>query len=108
MPKKLICSLAKFGICWKTSEKFTDPKYKKIKKIPNAKPKSPTLFTTKALIAAALAEGLLYQKHINKYEQRPTPSHPKYNCKKLSDVTNVIIAKVNKDKSDINLVLCGS
>ena len=51
----------------------------KIKKIPNAKPKSPTLLTTKALIAAAFAVSFLNQKPIKKYEQRPTPSQPKNN-----------------------------
>jgi hypothetical protein len=35
----------------------------------------------KALIAAALAVSFLYQKPIKKYEQRPTPSHPKNNAK---------------------------
>ena len=44
-----------------------------IAKIPNAKPKSPTLFTIKALIAAEFAAGFLYQKPISKYEANPTP-----------------------------------
>ena len=35
-------------------------------KMPSAKPKSPTRLTTKALIAAALAEGFLYQKPISR------------------------------------------
>ncbi len=39
---------------------------KKIKKIPTAKPKSPTLLTINAFIAALLAEFFLYQKPINK------------------------------------------
>ena len=34
--------------------------------IPNKKPKSPTLLTINAFIAAALAEGFLYQKPISK------------------------------------------
>ncbi len=51
-----------------------------------------------ALIAAALAEGFLNQKPINKYEAKPTPSQPKNNCKKLSEVTSINIAKVNKDR----------
>ena len=39
---------------------------KKIKKIPIANPKSPTLFTINALIAAALAVGFLNQKPIKR------------------------------------------
>ena len=38
--------------------------------MPKAKPKSPTLFTKKALIAALLAESFLNQKPIKKYEHR--------------------------------------
>ena len=60
----------------------------------------------KAFIAAAFAESFLNQKPIKKYEQSPTPSHPKNNCKKLSDVTKVNIAKVKSDKYAINLGLC--
>ena len=49
-------------------------------------------------MAAALAAFFLNQKPIKKYEQRPTPSQPKNNCKKLSEVTSTNIANVNKDK----------
>jgi hypothetical protein len=52
----------------------------------------------KAFIAALFAAILVYQKFINKYEQKPTPSQPKNNCKKLPAVTNIIIKNVNKDK----------
>ena len=38
----------------------------KTRKMPSAKPKSPTRLTTKALIAAALAEGFSYQKPISR------------------------------------------
>ena len=87
---------------FKIDSKFKRHLYKKkIKKIPIANPKSPTLFTIKAFIAAALADGFLYQKPINKYEHSPTPSHPKNNCKKLSAVTSTSIEKVNNDKYDI-------
>ena len=79
-----------------------------MRKIPIAKPKSPTLFTIKAFIAALFADSFLNQNPINKYEHSPTPSQPKNNCKKLSDTTNANIAKVNKDKYDINLGLFGS
>ena len=59
-------------------------------------------------MAAEFAESFLNQKPIKKYEQRPTPSQPKKSCKKLSEVTNINIAKVNKDKYAMNLVLWGS
>ena len=38
----------------------------KMAKMPRAKPKSPTRLTTKALMAAALAVGLWYQKPISR------------------------------------------
>ena len=76
--------------------------------MPIANPKSPTLFTKKALIAAWFAESFLYQKPINKYEHSPTPSHPKNNCKKLSEVTKTNIENVNKDKYDMKRGLSGS
>ena len=79
-----------------------------MRNIPIAKPKSPTLFTIKAFIAALFADSFLYQNPINKYEDKPTPSHQKNNCKKLSDTTNTNMAKVNNDRYDINLGLLGS
>ena len=51
----------------------------KIKNIPRANPKSPTLFTTNALIAALFADSFLNQNPIKKYEHKPTPSQPKNN-----------------------------
>ena len=63
---------------------------------------------TAMLIAAALIEGIgfaalfavsfLYQKPINRYEHNPTPSHPKNNCKKLSETTNANIEKVKSER----------
>ena len=49
-------------------------------------------------MADLFACNLVNQKLINRYEQRPTPSQPKNNCKKLSAVTSINIKKVNKDK----------
>ena len=78
--------------------------------MPRAKPKSPTRLTTKALIAAALADGRSYQQPISRYEQTPTPSQPKYNWRKLSAVTSISMAKVNRlryeKKRGIDLSLC--
>ena len=59
------------------------PKKKKIKNIAIARPKSPILFTINAFIAALLTVSFLYQKPINKYEHKPTPSHPKKELQKI-------------------------
>ena len=56
--KKLISVVASAGAAANTSSKRTESVRKNSAKIPKAKPKSPTRLTTKALIAAALAEGL--------------------------------------------------
>ena len=45
-----------------------------------------------------LALSFLNQKHIKKYEHKPTPSQPKNSCKKLSEVTSINIENVNNDK----------
>lgn len=57
---------------------------------------SPILFTNIALSAALLAWRRVNQKFINKYEQSPTPSHPKNNIKMLSLLTSNNIKTVNK------------
>jgi hypothetical protein len=49
-----------------TVPKSSEPKIVNTAKMPRAKPKSPTRLTTKALIAAALAEGRSYQNPINR------------------------------------------
>ena len=46
--------------------KSVEPISMKIAKMPSAKPKSPTRLTTKALIAAALADGFWYQNPISR------------------------------------------
>ena len=61
-----------------------------------------------ALIADLFACNRVNQKLINKYEHKPTPSHPRNNCIKLSLVTKINIKNVNNDKYDINLGRCGS
>ena len=48
------------------SAKFTEPLSIQTAKMPRAKPKSPTRLTMKALMAAALADGLSYQKPISR------------------------------------------
>ena len=66
--------------------------------IPSMKPKSPTRLTTNALIAAAQAEGLVYQKPISRYDASPTPSQPKKSCTRLSELTSISMKNVNIDK----------
>ena len=46
--------------------KSVDLSSMKMAKMPSAKPKSPTRLTTKALIAAAFADGFWYQKPISR------------------------------------------
>ena len=50
----------------------------------------------------------VFQKLISKNEHKPTPSQPKNSCKKLLDVTSIIIKNVNKDMYAMNLEICGS
>lgn len=73
-----------------------EPKVKKINPIPTAKNQSPTLLTIIALKADLFACTLVYQKLTNKYEHKPTPSHPKNICKKFPEVNKKTIKKVNK------------
>lgn len=80
----------------------------KIHKIPNSKPTSPILLTTIAFIAALLADILVNQKLISKYEHKPTPSQPKNKTIKLSDAISINIKKVNSDRYDINRGTCAS
>ena len=65
-PKKWMVLPARPGAAAKICSKPTEPVSAKTRKMPSAKPKSPTRLTTKALIAAALADGLSYQKPIRR------------------------------------------
>jgi len=93
---------AKKGTSAQTTGNSILRKVKKIAKIASKRPQSPIRFNTIAFIAALPAEIRVYQKLINKYEHKPTPSHPINNCKKLFDVININIKNVNKDKYDRN------
>ena len=57
-PKKLMVLPVSAGACANTVSRSTAPVIAKTAKMPSAKPKSPTRFTTNALIAAAFASGL--------------------------------------------------
>ena len=65
-PKKVKLFSAMAGTAWNTASKPTALKARKIPKMPSAKPKSPTRLTRNALMAAALALGLSYQKPIRR------------------------------------------
>ena len=54
------------AISGKSSANWIVPNIQKTVMMPSAKPKSPTRLTTKALMAAALAVGFLYQKPISR------------------------------------------
>ena len=81
-----------FGAATKISSKLMLPVTIKSAKIPKANPKSPTLLT-KAFIAAAFAL-VFYIKNQSEDRSNSTPSHPKNICTRLSEVTNINIAKV--------------
>ena len=97
-PMKCTFIAAISGTRAKTASYETEPVSTNTKKIPSAKPKSPTRLTINAFIAAAFAVGFWNQNPIKRYDANPTPSHPKNICTRLSDVTNINIAKVNSDK----------
>jgi hypothetical protein len=65
--------------------------FKNINVIAKRKNTSAILFIIIAFNADLLASNLVYQKLINKYEHKPTPSQPTKICKKLSEQTNKII-----------------
>ena len=64
--------------------------------IPRMRDKSPTLFTINAFKFALIADSLVYQKPISRYDITPTASQPKNNCRKLFDITRLNIEKVNR------------
>src|SRR5579884_4136289 len=84
------CGLAK------TSPNETEFTRENIMKIANMMPTSPTTLITKALRAAATADGLKNQKPMRKYEARPTSPQPTSNPTKLSERTSVSIANTKK------------
>src|SRR6476469_3668369 len=98
MPAKPMVEPAMPGAAARIAGIETVPNTRKVPKMPRLKPKSPMRLTTNAFSAAALAEGLWYQKPINRYEASPTPSQPKNICTRLSAVTSISIAKLNNDR----------
>ena len=76
-PKTMKVASALFAAAAKMVSRSTVWNSRNVAKMPRAKPKSPTRLTRNALMAAALAAGLSYQKPISRYDARPTPSQPK-------------------------------
>ena len=66
IPKKPMVEPAMPGTASRIAGIETVPNTRKVPKMPSEKPKSPTRLTTNALSAAALAEGLWYQKPIRR------------------------------------------
>jgi len=66
--------------------------------MPTVKAKSAIRLTIRAFIAALFACIRVYQKLIKRYEQSPTPSHPRNKMTKLSPVTSINIKNVKRDK----------
>src|SRR5690348_11974851 len=66
MPAKPIVEPAIAGAAWRIDGIDTVPNTRKVPKMPRLKPKSPTRLTTNAFSAAALADGLYYQKPISR------------------------------------------
>lgn len=107
-PKKKKLELDKYGIILNKVKKFNDPISLKIKTIPVKIKKSPIRLTSMAFKADFNAGRRVFQKLINKYEHKPTPSQPKNKTIKLSEVTRINIKKTNKHKYEINLGKLGS
>ena len=66
IPDQLMGSAIAKAALAKIDSRSIEPNNTNTPKIPRAKPKSPIRLTIKAFIAAALADGFLYQKPINR------------------------------------------
>src|SRR3972149_1247928 len=75
-------------IVWKSSV----PNNRIIQIIATTTAASPIRFTRKALVPAEAAADRSNQKAIRRYEQRPTPSHPKKRRRELSAKTKTSIS----------------
>src|SRR6266511_2920917 len=76
----------------KTWSKSRVPNLAKIRKIASRNPTSPMRLAMNAFLAAAGTSGLVNQKPISRYEQRATPSPPRYMTRKFCASTSVSIA----------------
>ena len=76
--------------------------------IASMKPQSPIRLVTNAFLPALALESLVNQNEIRKYEQAPTPSHPRNVTRRLSPSTSMSIEKANSDRYTKNFEKFGS
>src|SRR5579862_7639959 len=79
------------------------PKWAKTRKIPIMKPQSPTRLVTNAFLPAEAVLGRSNQNEMSRYEQVPTPSHPRKVIRKLPPSTSISIEKRNRLRYTKNL-----
>ena len=78
------------------------PSYERVPTALNARniavitPKSPMRLVTNAFLPATAAESRVCQNEMRKYEQAPTPSHPRKVTSKFSPSTNMSIENTNR------------
>jgi hypothetical protein len=89
--------LAILSVWAKISEYCAEPVRWMMPAMPSRKPKSPTRLTRNAFMFAKIADGLVYQKPISRYETRPTASQPKKSCTRLFAITSMSIENVNSE-----------
>ncbi len=82
--------------CSAMALKSSVPKATKAPNIPRMKAKSPMRLTMNAFLPASLADFLVNQKPISRYEQRPTPSQPTNMIGKLAPRTSVSMNAANR------------
>src|SRR6266850_7781518 len=81
-----------------TSWKSSVPKRVNTSSTPRMNPKSPMRLTMNAFLPASDADFFWYQKPINKYEQRPTPSQPTNITRKFEPRTSSSMNDANRFK----------
>ena len=72
------------------------------------KPQSPTRLVMKAFLPADALASLENQNAIRKYEQAPTPSHPRKVTRRLLPSTSISIEKANRFRYTKNFENFGS
>jgi hypothetical protein len=86
----------------------SDPTAENARNIATITPQSPTRLVTKAFLPAVAADSLLCQKAISRYEQVPTPSHPRKVTSRFSPRTSNAIENTNRFRYRKNLENFGS
>src|SRR3954463_2873073 len=91
-----------------TSEDCSDPTAWKIRNIATMKPQSPMRLVTKAFLPADALASFENQNEMRKYEQAPTPSHPRNVTRKLFPSTSISIENAKRLRYTKNLGNFGS